>query len=48
VEALVAAGGFVTGYALYVKDGKPTYDYNWFAQQRYKVTSIDKLSPGRQ
>jgi arylsulfatase len=43
---LVAAGGFVAGYALYVKDGKPTYEYNWFAQQRYKVTSVDKLSPG--
>jgi hypothetical protein len=43
---LVAAGGFVAGYVLYVKDGKPTYEYNWFAQQRYKVTSVDKLSPG--
>jgi arylsulfatase A-like enzyme len=43
---LVAAGGFVAGYALYVKDGEPTYEYNWFGQQRYRVTSVDRLSPG--
>jgi arylsulfatase len=43
---LVAAGGIVAGYVLYVKDGKPTYEYNWFSQQRYKITSADALSPG--
>ena len=43
---LVAAGGFAAGYALYVKDGKPCYEYNWFAQQRYKVAGSEKLSPG--
>ena len=43
---LVAAGGIVAGYALYVKDGKPTYEYNWFSQQRYKVTSSEKLRTG--
>jgi arylsulfatase A-like enzyme len=43
---LVAAGGIVAGYALYVKDGKPNYEYNWFSQQRYKVTSSEKLAPG--
>jgi arylsulfatase A-like enzyme len=43
---LVAAGGVVGGYVLYVKDGKPTYEYNWFSQQRYKVESSEKLSPG--
>ena len=43
---LVAAGGTVGGYALYVKDGKLTYEYNWFTQQRYKVQSSSKLSPG--
>jgi arylsulfatase len=43
---LVAAGGIVAGYVLYVKDGKPTYEYNWFSQQRYKITSTDTLSPG--
>src|SRR5262249_10155445 len=34
---LVAAGGIVAGYTLYVQEGKPTYEYNWFSQQRYKV-----------
>ena len=43
---IVAAGGIVAGYALYVKDGKPTYEYNWFSQQRYKVTSSEKLLAG--
>lgn len=43
---LVAAGGVVAGYALYIKDGKPTYEYNWFTQSRYKVTSAEKLKPG--
>ena len=43
---LVAAGGIVGGYVLYVKDGKPTYEYNWFSQQRYKVTGADRLPPG--
>jgi len=42
----VAAGGVVAGYALYIKDGKPTYEYNWFTQSRYKVTSSEKLKPG--
>ena len=43
---LVAAGGIVAGYALYIQDGKPTYEYNWFSQARYKVTSSEKLQPG--
>jgi arylsulfatase A-like enzyme len=43
---LVAAGGVVGGYVLYVKDGKPTYEYNWFSQQRYRVESSEKLSSG--
>jgi arylsulfatase A-like enzyme len=43
---LVAAGGVVGGYALYIKDGKLTYEYNWFTQSRYKVESSEKLKPG--
>ncbi len=44
---LVAAGGTVGGYALFVKDGKPTYEYNWFGQARYRVTSSDDLPSGK-
>ena len=35
---LVAAGGTVGGYTLFVKDRRPTYEYNWFGQQRYRIT----------
>ncbi len=44
---LVAAGGVVAGYTLYVKNGRPTYEYNWFSLERYKVTSSEKLPPGQ-
>jgi Sulfatase len=43
---LVAAGGIVGGYALYVKDRKPTYEYNWFSEARYTVTSSEQLPDG--
>ena len=44
---LVAAGGTVGGYTLFVKDGKPTYEYNWFGMSRYRVTSSEKLPAGK-
>ena len=43
---LVAEGGVPGGYTLYVKDGKPIYEYNYFAHERYKITSSETLSPG--
>ncbi len=43
---LVGQGGVVGGYALYIKDGRPTYEYNFFTQDRYTVTSSEALSPG--
>jgi arylsulfatase len=43
---LVAAGGIVGGYTLYIKDRKPVYEYNWFTQARYKVTGSGKLPAG--
>ncbi|HVZ88237.1 MAG TPA: arylsulfatase [Polyangia bacterium] len=43
---LVAEGGVVGGFTLYVKDGKPTYEYNWFTQARYKITGPDRLPSG--
>ncbi len=44
---IVAAGGNVGGYALFVKGGKPTYEYNWFTQKRYRVTARDRLTAGK-
>jgi arylsulfatase len=43
---LVAAGGNVAGYVLYIKDGKPVYEYNYFSVERSRVASPEKLSPG--
>jgi arylsulfatase len=43
----VAAGGVVGGYTLFVKDGKPTYEYNWFGMNRYRVTSSERLPAGK-
>jgi arylsulfatase len=43
---LVAAGGVVGGFSLYVKDGQLTYEYNYVTQARYKVTGSEVLSPG--
>jgi arylsulfatase len=44
--ALVAAGGTVGGYALFIKDGKPTYEYNYYNIERFKIPSPDKLAAG--
>jgi len=43
---LVARGGFAGGYSLYVKDGRPTYEYNWYGEARYRIRSSERLSPG--
>jgi arylsulfatase A-like enzyme len=43
---VVAAGGVVGGYVLYVKGGRPTYEYNFATQNRYKVAGSKTLQPG--
>jgi arylsulfatase len=43
---LVAEGGSAGGYTLYIKDGKPVYEYNYFAHEQYRVTGSETLSPG--
>jgi arylsulfatase len=44
---LVAAGGNVGGYTLFIKDGKPSYEYNYFTVERFKIVSKDALTPGK-
>jgi len=44
---LVAEGGVGGGFTLYIKDGKPVYEYNFMAHGHYKVTSSETLSPGQ-
>lgn len=43
---LLAAGGETAGYALFVKDGKFIYDYNWFGESHYIVTSTETILTG--
>ena len=43
---LVAEGGAPGGYTLFIQNGKPVYEYNYFAHERYKVISSETLAPG--
>ncbi len=44
---ILAQAGRFGGWSLYVKDGKPTYTYNFLGLQRFTVTAKDKLRPGK-
>ena len=44
---LLTQGGRFGGWSLYVKDGKPTYTYNWLGLQRYTVAAAQALPPGK-
>ena len=44
---LVAEGGSGGGFALYIKDGKLVYEYNFFDEDRYIVTSTEKIPVGK-
>jgi arylsulfatase len=44
---LLAQAGRFGGWSLYIKDGKPTYTYNWLGLQRYTVAATQPLPPGK-
>ena len=44
---LVADGGSSAGFTLYVINGKPVYEMNFFGKERYKVTSNKALPKGK-
>jgi arylsulfatase len=44
---IIAQGGRFGGWALYVKDGKPAYDYNFLGLQRFTVAADEALRPGK-
>ena len=44
---LLAQGGRFGGWALYVADGVPAYDYNFLGLGRTTVTASEKLRPGK-
>lgn len=44
---ILAQAGRFGGWSLYMKDGKPTYTYNWLGLQRYTIASKQALPTGR-
>ena len=44
---LVADGGLSSGYTIYVKDGRPTYTYNYFRRRVTTIAAPDRLAPGK-
>jgi hypothetical protein len=44
---ILAQGGRFGGWALYVKDGVPAYDYNFLGLQRTSIAATEKLKPGK-
>ncbi len=44
---LVTLGGETGGYALFVLEGKPTFQYNWLGRDRYTITATEPLPEGK-
>ena len=44
---IVTHGGLEGGYGLYVRDGRPTFVYNYLSVERYNVTSTTPLPKGK-
>jgi arylsulfatase A-like enzyme len=45
-EGVIVAEGGGSGYSLYVKDGRVSYDYNFFGKSTYNITSNKPLPRG--
>ena len=44
---IIAQGGRFGGWSLYLKDGKPTYCYNFLGLQQFKVAAPQPLAAGK-
>jgi arylsulfatase A-like enzyme len=44
---ILAQAGRFGGWSFYLKDGKPTYTYNWLGLQRYTVAATQALPAGK-
>jgi arylsulfatase len=44
---LIAQGGRFGGWSLYVKDGRPTYQYNFLGKNRFTIAAAKPLAPGQ-
>jgi len=45
--AILVQGGRFGGWALYVKDGVPAYDYNFLGLESTTIAATESLAPGR-
>jgi arylsulfatase len=45
--AILVQGGRFGGWALYVENGIPAYDYNFLGLERYTVAAAKRLAPGK-
>lgn len=44
---IIAQAGYFGGWTLYLKDGKPHHEYNWFAIERTNIAGGEALAPGK-
>jgi len=44
---ILCQGGAFGGYALYLKNGKPSFTYNWVGWQQYSISATQALKPGK-
>ncbi len=43
---LLAQAGKFGGWSFYLKDGKPTFTYNWLGQKHYTITATESVPAG--
>jgi arylsulfatase len=44
---ILAQAGYFGGWVVYLKDGKPHHEYNWFALERTNIAGGKPLAPGK-
>ena len=44
---IIAQAGYFGGWVLYMKDGRPHHEYNWFAIERTNIAGQEALAPGK-
>ena len=44
---IVHQGGYFGGWSLYIKDGTPSFHYNWFGVEQYSIKADSKLPSGK-
>jgi arylsulfatase len=44
---IIAQAGYFGGWAIYLKDGRPHHEYNWFGVERTNIEGEKPIAPGR-